>query len=143
MRAKYCLISIVFLASLRLVSGMQDDFFSRMHAAQTLEKEGHYAGAETILLAVGSEMKSWGTDDQRRGMVNHILGSVYHSQRKVADAERCYFTAIGIWERSGQTVENVNSLINLATLYIETAQYGKAGRLHLTDVAARLENERP
>jgi tetratricopeptide (TPR) repeat protein len=130
-------VCVLWYGPAGLASAEHDDVGGRLRAADELWDAGDKAGAEKLLLTALKETARSG-NDVRRAKVLSKLGSAYHSQGRYAAAEECYRRAIGIWkDRDHGSAEHVRSIGNLAALYTEIGQYGKADRMDLRSLVAR------
>jgi tetratricopeptide (TPR) repeat protein len=113
------------------------DFATRLSAMDELLETGDKTGAEKLLAAALNEAEHFGLDDPRRAVALSV-GSAYHSLGRYVAAEGSYRRAVELWKRRGVlNGELIRCVGNLAVLYTETAQYGKADRLELRSLAER------
>ncbi len=121
------------------------DITTRLRAAEEFRQQGNHAEAESILFAALQETENLPPEDFRKAVVLNNLGLLYQSMDLNSKAEACLRRAIEIEERTTREggLMLLRSRMNLASLYIQSGQYDKAGRLGLRQCLDRyLEKER-
>ncbi|MBI4892588.1 MAG: tetratricopeptide repeat protein [Acidobacteria bacterium] len=115
----------------------QATFSQRLNESEQLHRQGAYEEAEKRLLALLAETEGAAARDPRKLAILHNLGSVYHSMSRYLQAEQCYRRALALEEAAGDSASEFRfqSTVNLASLYIDTGQHRKAGRLGLHALA--------
>jgi tetratricopeptide (TPR) repeat protein len=114
------------------------DFATRLTAVDELLEAGDKAGAEKLLAAALNEVEQLEPDDPRLAVALSKLSFAYHSLGRYVAAEGSYRRAVELWKRRGVlNGDLIRCVGNLAVLYTQTAQYGKADRLELGSLASR------
>jgi tetratricopeptide (TPR) repeat protein len=120
----------------------QDALVTRVRDASKLEDMGNYVAAERLLRTTVKELEDSSSADPLLAVALNNLGSIYQLQERYKDAAQCLRKAIEI-DRGADVFVTARYIINLAQVYLDTAQYGKAERLDLRALEARLAASEP
>jgi tetratricopeptide (TPR) repeat protein len=137
--------AIVHAFSLGANDTTSDSAWSRhTAAAKQLEDAGNLAGAQSEWDAALRDANA-GTDTAASALVLAQMGAFYDDIGQFAKAESCLEHSLRLWrERLGSGHIALVRVVNqLAALYIETSQLGKAERLHLDEWRQRLQADNP
>lgn len=126
MRFLICLISVM------LLSGQNKPLTTSVPDAQRTYNAGDVRGAERQLLDILANAKKMGYGPFEVALVHSNLGVMYQDVGRARDAERCYLKASALLDADmtgdARTLW-VRTVTNLASLYTENGQIGKAQRL--------------
>ena len=139
---------VVCAAALAAQTPAERSWKQKIAAANQLLGQGNHAEAERIFLDVVEEAGTLSPRNPLLAAALNDLGYCYQDLGKAAEAERLFRRAARIWEQAeGQHEEDLLiCLNNLAGLYVEARQYGKAEALlrgSITERAAALEPNHP
>jgi tetratricopeptide (TPR) repeat protein len=117
----------------------------RIIIADQLIHQGNHAEAEEILLKAVAEADRVPPRGLRLATALHNLGYCYQDLGRAAKAEKLYLRAARIWEQAGSDclIHLIICWNNLATLYMEAEQYGKAESLLRGPLTDRVEGLAP
>jgi tetratricopeptide (TPR) repeat protein len=110
----------LFPAMARAQSGI--DFSEQLLRARGLQQAGQYNAARSVLLETLTKAPD-------SAILLDALGSVQQDLGEYVEAERSYLRALELSSRSAGDTERLVLLNNLATLYLESAQYEKGSRV--------------
>jgi tetratricopeptide (TPR) repeat protein len=110
----------LFPATAQAQSGI--DFSEQLVRARSLQQAGQYNAARSVLLETLTKAPD-------SAILFGALGSVQQDLGEYLEAERSYLRALELSSRNEGDTERLVLLNNLATLYLESAQYEKGGRV--------------
>lgn len=119
----------------------------QMRRARGLREELEYSKAEKAFLDALRIVETPNRQDPHIATTLFELGSVYQAMRQDLQAEHCYRRALDVVEHSLGPDHPLNALVlsNLLSLYVESGQFAKAGRLQrrCSQFAKTLEQDLP
>jgi tetratricopeptide (TPR) repeat protein len=109
----------------------QTDWEQMIIAAQRLQFQGNFAGAERIFWRAIREAEIIKPTPRLLPVMYNNLGSLCHEAARFADAETYFRKAIRLCMGAGDTCESirVTAMLNLGTSYLELRQITKAKRI--------------